>query len=164
MCCVVGEREWEKVWTSYKGGDSVPFITYLYGSVYSHQLLVWIARRSHHVFGVDKTEIAPPLPRPCCRKTFLASTVGDGKSELLKKKQRKAWAICHHAGPPPPPWQPPACCFCVHCPFQKKRNTRKAGTFEERSAWTQLFSRCVFFRRYSWQCNSSAHVLKRFQI
>ena len=52
--------------------------------------LVWIRRRLHHVFGVDKTEIAPPLPRPCCRKTFLASTVGDGKSELLKEKQYPA--------------------------------------------------------------------------
>ena len=41
-------------------------------------------------FGVNSTEIALPLPRPCCRKTFLASTVGDGKSELLKEKQRKA--------------------------------------------------------------------------
>ena len=31
-------------------------------------------------FGVDSTEGPPPLPRPCCRTTFLASTVGDGKS------------------------------------------------------------------------------------
>ena len=86
-------------------------------------------------FGVDNTEIAPSLPRPCCRTTFLASTVGDGKSELLKKKQCRARAICHHGGPPPPPWQQPACCLCVQCTctlpfFKKKRTTRKAGTFE----------------------------------
>ena len=66
-------------------------------------------------FGVDNTEIAPSLPRPCCRTTFLASTVVDGKSELLKKKQRRARAMWHHGGPPPPPWQQPACCLCVHC-------------------------------------------------
>ena len=33
------------------------------------------------------------LPRPCCRETFLVSTAGDGKSELLQKKQRRARAI-----------------------------------------------------------------------
>ena len=95
---------------------------------------MWIARRSHHVFGVDKTEIAPPLPRPCCRKTFLAITVGDGKSELLKDTQCKAWAICHHAGPPPPPWQPPACCL------SEKEEYKEAGTFEERFARTHCNS------------------------
>ena len=38
-------------------------------------------------FGVDNTEIAPSLPRPCCRTTFLASTMGDGKSELLHTEE-----------------------------------------------------------------------------
>ena len=29
---------------------------------------MWITRRSHHVFGVDKTEIAPPLPQNISRE------------------------------------------------------------------------------------------------
>ena len=111
--------------------------------------------------GADYTEIAPPLPRPCCRAIFLASTLEDGKGELLQKKQRRAQAIWHHRGPPPPPWQQPACCNqCEHRLFQKKRKTRKAGNFEERGCWTHFLSRCVFFKRYSWHCNGSAHVLK----
>ena len=65
------------------------------------------------------------LPRPCCRETFLVSTAGDGKSELLQKKQRRARAIWHHGGPPPPPWQQPTCCLCLHrLFFQKKWKTR----------------------------------------
>ena len=104
--------------------------------------------------GADYTEIAPPLPRPCCRAIFLASTLEDGKGELLQKKQRRARVICHHVGPQP------ASCLCVHLLFQKKRKTRKAGNFEERGCWTHFLSRCVFFKRYSWHCNGSAHVLK----
>ena len=51
--------------------------------------MVWITRRSHHVFGVDKTEIAPPLPRPCCRKTFLEKLLMVAPSPGLVKLNNK---------------------------------------------------------------------------
>ena len=89
------------------------------------------------------------LPRPCCRETFLVSTAGDGKSELLQKKQRRARAIWHHGGPPPPPWQQPTCCLCLHRLFSEKMEDKVGGTFDERVGRTQLLSRCVFLRRRS---------------
>ena len=51
--------------------------------------MVWITRRSHHVFGVDKTEIAPPLPRPFCRKTFLEKLLMVAPSLGLVKLNNK---------------------------------------------------------------------------
>ena len=90
------------------------------------------------------------LPRPCCRETFLVSTAGDGKSELLQKKQRRARAIWHHGGPPPPPWQQPICAAYVYIAFfSEKMEDKVGGTFDERVGRTQLLSRCVFLRRRS---------------
>ena len=78
--------------------------------------------------GADYMEIAPPGGANYTEiATFLASTVGDGKSELLQKKQRRARALWHLKGPPPPPWQ---------LPFQKKKKTSNVGAFEERFART----------------------------
>ena len=60
------------------------------------------------------------LPRPCCRETFLVSTAGDGKSELLQKKQRRAQARWHHGGPPTPPLQQQRAAYVYISFFQKK--------------------------------------------